>query len=693
MKARRVLGLAIALCWALGAQAATIYVDVSNAGAEDGLTPATAWNTIEEGLNHLAATNAVVQGGHTVLVAAGTYTEPQITSTKVPMITLDSTHAGTGGAPNRLLASGAVTLDASLRRYGVLANSGPSYFEIDGFGITGPYREGIFCNYAGRQDFKILNCDIYACGYGYPAVDLYNGTFEIVNCTIAFNGWHGISVNQDQAGGLCVVSNSHVAFNAFDGIFRNRGNLSVSYCNIYGNARAGYYDNVGDQGYTTQAEIDGVAGWSDNLAANPGFAGLSSWDFSVLYNNSPSLTGGPGGSVIGRYPSPTLVPVSSNTYYVAEDGDDGRTKAEATNPATPWATVAKAAANAVAGDTVLVTEGTYAGGVTVTMGSSHNLPVIYRGSGNAVISGGSDALRLSRTVEVRIEGLTLSGASGSGSAGLNIDQSCLTTVSNVVCSGNFYGINIRDGSFGNRILQSTMTASTRSGVYSYGYRDTFTGSTFSSNGRHGLTAQRADCVVEGCTINDNGSGYNGITLNYSCQDWSIRNCNIYANGGDGFWNRFGDNAIESCTIYGNTGHGIYFYDNSDMTVSNCNIVGNQGTGLYEGSANSDGFASYCNFYLNTASNYYDAAGASYANTEAEINGLAECSDNIVADPLFKDAPNDFRLAAGSPCIDAGSPTSTLVTDFYGNPRVQGEATDIGSYEFTPGITGTIGIIR
>ncbi len=64
--------------------------------------------------------------------------------------------------------------------------------------------------------------------------------------------------------------------------------------------------------------------------------------------------------------------------------------------------------------------------------------------------------------------------------------------------------------------------------------------------------------------------------------------------------------------------------------------------------------------------------------------------NITNDPLFVCAEKgDFRLRAGSPCIDAGTNEVCLsVTDFAGNRRIQGENVDIGCYEYGAGTNGT-----
>jgi hypothetical protein len=57
--------------------------------------------------------------------------------------------------------------------------------------------------------------------------------------------------------------------------------------------------------------------------------------------------------------------------------------------------------------------------------------------------------------------------------------------------------------------------------------------------------------------------------------------------------------------------------------------------------------------------------------------------NIAADPAFKDAASgDFRLANGSPCINAGADLNSAedATDLAGKPRLRGGAVDMGAYE-------------
>jgi hypothetical protein len=60
------------------------------------------------------------------------------------------------------------------------------------------------------------------------------------------------------------------------------------------------------------------------------------------------------------------------------------------------------------------------------------------------------------------------------------------------------------------------------------------------------------------------------------------------------------------------------------------------------------------------------------------------TNNQSAPPLFVNAAaGDYRPAAGSPTIDAGSTDQIGTLDLAGNPRTLGAAPDIGAYEFVP----------
>jgi hypothetical protein len=83
--------------------------------------------------------------------------------------------------------------------------------------------------------------------------------------------------------------------------------------------------------------------------------------------------------------------------------------------------------------------------------------------------------------------------------------------------------------------------------------------------------------------------------------------------------------------------------------------------------------------------FYSPTGAPYSGLASNITGMA---GNLSANPLFTCEPSDdLHLLAPSPCVDAGTNDSVLLTDFDGNVRVlDGDANgvavvDLGAFEF------------
>ncbi|MBR4259370.1 MAG: leucine-rich repeat protein, partial [Kiritimatiellae bacterium] len=93
-------------------------------------------------------------------------------------------------------------------------------------------------------------------------------------------------------------------------------------------------------------------------------------------------------------------------------------------------------------------------------------------------------------------------------------------------------------------------------------------------------------------------------------------------------------------------------------------------------------------------------GGSVLTAEGTQDAFTVCGKdgNVWCDPLFVDPDNgDFRIAANSPCVDAGDGTVAPVTDWWGQPRMDvrrvkdsgvpdasGICPDIGIYEY-PGV--------
>jgi hypothetical protein len=219
-------------------------------------------------------------------------------------------------------------------------------------------------------------------------------------------------------------------------------------------------------------------------------------------------------------------------------------------------------------------------------------------------------------------------------------------------------------------------------------------------------------TLNNCTLVGNSADYaggasdstlNNSTLAGNSADWgggaafsTLNNCTLAGNsaGGDGGGAAMG--TLKNCTLTGNSA-GAYGGGASGGTLHNCTLTGN--SAFYGGGATGDYFGictlNNCIVYFNTAqtgANYYhawlfsDAPVMNYCcTTPMTANGVG----NLTNEPGFVDAAaGNYRLRPGSPCIDAGTNLSAILTsDLDGRPRpVDGNGDglavfDIGAYEY------------
>jgi hypothetical protein len=184
-----------------------------------------------------------------------------------------------------------------------------------------------------------------------------------------------------------------------------------------------------------------------------------------------------------------------------------------------------------------------------------------------------------------------------------------------------------------------------------------------------------------------------------------------------------DGMIDACVITNNTcipdpGNGVYpttrgfgggVYLSSDgigITVRNCLIARNTATNGYIAGVGSGLYGDSAIFVLNSSivanwhQGVYGGATVRATNCIAWANGIdvtgtvtAAYSDigtgtytdggnNKSIDPMFVNAPADFRLMRGSPCVDAGIAQAwmTGAVDLDGRSRRLGGMPDMGCYE-------------
>ena len=433
----------------------------------------------------------------------------------------------------------------------------------------------------------------------------------------------------------------------------------------------------------------------------------------------------------------------ASTTWVVDNTNSNCSDTGSGMSSQPFCTIAAAAKKAVAGDTVVVNAGTYAGtSVNPVNSGTAGSPITFTANPGVTINGGTRAFALSSRNYITIRGFTITGTSSYGisaSGGSNVTITgntesfagtpitapamgiYLSNLNGGLVQGNITHDNSAHGIYltgtttgvtvlgntsyhnayqyqrnangvddiapGNSIIGNVTYANEDSGIniYTGGNNALVSGNVTYDNGDHGID----DFNVTGGRLIGNTVYFNctdGINVEGTSGNYDIEN-NVSMNNATGA-------VINPTPIPINPNTGQPYYTN------NCNRrIGN--IGVYD-SAPTSTTADYNLVYQSGAGAWYTWAGTTYNSLSALQSATGQEAHGIFGNPRFVNASAwNLQLNAGSPAIDSANSLASgeQATDILGNARVDdpntpntgnptGSYYDRGAYEYQPGGGGT-----
>jgi hypothetical protein len=351
------------------------------------------------------------------------------------------------------------------------------------------------------------------------------------------------------------------------------------------------------------------------------------------------------------------------TYYVATNGNDSN----AGTSVAPFLTLQEAANTAVAGDTVVVQDGTYnnAGAVTGGDGSCCNYSAVtLYNSGNANSWITFKAANKWRAI---LDCMNLCDSY------FNLANASYIVIQDfVITHGYKEAIHSNDAAHnitlrGNRLEyianRSTSTPLGLDGMYTNPNCHDFI---IDRNEFHDVGRTDVNWLDHGLYLHGSNFTVTNIIFYNIPHGWSIQAADglsnvLIANNTFSFPNGGGQDAQ---IMLWNTQTGLTIRNNIFYNPQNYAIV------RYTSSVSS------CSIDHNLV---YGASGVM-----ADTSGCSVGTNQVGANPLFANvsaAPFDFHVLAGGPGIDAGQNIDTVTVDFDGVNRPQGSSTDQGAYEY------------
>ncbi|MCJ8289930.1 MAG: right-handed parallel beta-helix repeat-containing protein [Crocinitomicaceae bacterium] len=406
--------------------------------------------------------------------------------------------------------------------------------------------------------------------------------------------------------------------------------------------------------------------------------------------------------------------IKANTYYVSNSGNDANTGGTS---ADAFLTIQYATDLVIAGDTVLVQDGTYAGFDLRNVNGTAANPIVFIGNGTNVLINQNgplrdDGINIENADYVIIDGFIVNNMPGNGN-GIRLVLSNNCIVRNCFCDSNaergiFTGftddILIEHNVCTNSIDEHGIYVSNSSDRpiirFNECYGNNSTGIHMNGDLSLGGDGIISDALIYGNIIHDN-NGAAGINMD-GLQDPTIYNNLIYNNhSAQGIAIFQGDGAIvtNGAKIYNNTiivpsdgrwGILVANGGNINTEIYN-NIIINQhawrGCIAVE---STNQFTCDYNILNDKMSNVGDGSAISLVDWQAlgfDNNSLLADASNLI---WINPTANDYQLAVGSQAINTGTDlvSAIVMVDLNGYPRPSGLSYDIGAYEDSPDLSIT-----
>lgn len=401
-----------------------------------------------------------------------------------------------------------------------------------------------------------------------------------------------------------------------------------------------------------------------NSFAVTGLTPATAYSFTVKSTDADGTS-----AASSAVPVTTAAEPSGSVRYVSKSGSDA---ANGTTPATAWLTIAHAAANVSAGETVYVGAGTYNESVPITLSGTASAPIIFDGQGAAIVDGtGVACCTEPSQVTSDFLGNTQGLFSIANSGGLSYVTLEGFTVQNYKTTSNAdvpAGILIADGGSNINVIENLVqniqntakqTSSAGPNAYGIGVFGTITTP---------LSVNVSYNTVTGCLTGESET----TTYNGNVQDFTVSYNTIYNNDNIGMdaigFEGVGPSGLDQAKngdVFGNV-----IYNNSAI-----NNPGEQGGGQ-DGGYDEDGL------YCDGCTQVVFERNLVYAN-DIGIEAASEISGKVSSDVIIRNnivyASNSAGVTVGGYAKSGtgGSTNITLVNNSLYNDDLQ----DTGSGEF------------